>query len=102
MASETSQSGGRGRCAAAGTGSRLGRYASDSVSRSGTVVAQQCVFGYRCGTAAVDTIAMIDLSKICSYNVACGYTDLRLGIDGFAAVVTQQFADHLDGTSASK
>ena len=44
---------------------------------------------------------MIDLSKICSYNVACGYTDLRLGIDGFAAVVTQQFADHLDGTSAS-
>mgnify|MGYP003292427253 FL=1 len=45
---------------------------------------------------------MIDLSKICSYNVACGYTDLRLGIDGFAAVVTQQFGDHLDGTSASK
>ena len=23
--------------------------------------------------------------------IACGYTDLRLGIDGLAAVVTQQY-----------
>ncbi len=27
---------------------------------------------------------------------ACGYTDLRLGIDGLAAVVTQQYRGHLD------
>lgn len=30
---------------------------------------------------------MIELSKVPSYYVACGYTDLRLGIDGLAAVV---------------
>ena len=29
---------------------------------------------------------MIDLSKVRNYYVACGYTDLRLGIDGPAAV----------------
>lgn len=35
---------------------------------------------------------MIDLSKVRNYYIACGYTDLRLGIDGLAAVVTQQYA----------
>ena len=30
---------------------------------------------------------MIDLSKVRNFYVACGYTDLRLGIDGLAAVV---------------
>ena len=42
---------------------------------------------------------MIDLSKVRNYYVACGYTDLRLGIDGLAAVVTQQFGGHLDEES---
>ena len=30
---------------------------------------------------------MIDLSKVRNYYIACGYTDLRLGIDGLAAAV---------------
>ena len=33
---------------------------------------------------------MMDLTKVRSYYLACGYTDLRLGIDGLATVVTQQ------------
>ena len=39
---------------------------------------------------------MIDLAKVRNYYIACGYTDLRLGIDGLAAVVTQQYGSHLD------
>ena len=35
---------------------------------------------------------MIDLSKVRKYYVACGYTDLRLGIDGLASYVVQQEA----------
>ena len=42
---------------------------------------------------------MIDLSKVRNFYVACGYTDLRLGIDGLAAVVMQQFGGHLDEES---
>ena len=42
---------------------------------------------------------MIDLRKVRNYYIACGYTDLRLGIDGLAAVVTQQFGGHLDEES---
>ena len=42
---------------------------------------------------------MIDLSKVRHFYVACGYTDLRFGIDGLAAVVTQQFGGHLDEES---
>ena len=42
---------------------------------------------------------MIDLSKVRNYYIACGRTDLRLGIDGLAAVVTQQFGGHLDEES---
>ncbi|WP_442863025.1 IS66 family insertion sequence element accessory protein TnpB, partial [Agathobaculum sp.] len=38
---------------------------------------------------------MIDLSKVRNYYVACGYTDLRRGIDGLAAIVTQQYAGQL-------
>ena len=29
---------------------------------------------------------MIDLTKVRNFYIACGYTDLRLGIDGLAAV----------------
>ena len=39
---------------------------------------------------------MIDLAKVRNYYIACGYTDLRLGIDGLAAVVTRQHGSHLD------
>ena len=42
---------------------------------------------------------MIDLTKVRNYYIACGYTDLRLGIDGLAAVVTQQYGSHLDEES---
>ena len=34
---------------------------------------------------------MIDLSRVTNYYVACGYTDLRLGIDGLAGVVANTF-----------
>ena len=34
---------------------------------------------------------MVDLSRVRRYYVACGYTDLRRGIDGLAAIVSQQF-----------
>ena len=42
---------------------------------------------------------MMDLSKVRSYYIACGYTDLRLGIDGLAAVVTQQYGGQLNEES---
>ena len=41
---------------------------------------------------------MIDLTKVRNY-IACGYTDHRLGKDGQAAVVTQQYGSHLDEES---
>jgi transposase len=42
---------------------------------------------------------MIDLSKVRNYYIACGYTDLRYGINGFATVVTQQYGIRLDEES---
>lgn len=38
---------------------------------------------------------MIDLSRVQKYYVACGYTDLRRGIDGLVAIVSQQFGKGL-------
>lgn len=38
---------------------------------------------------------MMDLSRVSKYYVACGYTDLRRGIDGLAAIVTQQYGKEL-------
>jgi len=38
---------------------------------------------------------MIDLSRVSKYYVACGYTDLRRGIEGLAAMVTQQYGKEL-------
>lgn len=38
---------------------------------------------------------MIDLSKVTNYYVACGYTDLRRGIDGLAAIVKIQYGTEL-------
>ena len=34
---------------------------------------------------------MIDLSKVTNYYIACGYTDLRRGIDGLAGIVQLQY-----------
>ena len=42
---------------------------------------------------------MIDLSKVCNYYVACGYTDLRFGIQGLTAIVTQQYGKLMDEES---
>lgn len=42
---------------------------------------------------------MIDLSKVERYYIACGYTDLRRGIDGLVAIVAQQFQKELDERS---
>ena len=42
---------------------------------------------------------MIDLSKVRNYYIACGYTDLRLRIDGLAVVVMQQYGGQLDEES---
>ena len=42
---------------------------------------------------------MIDLSKVQNYYVACGYTDLRRGIDGLASIISQQYRNRLDEES---
>ena len=42
---------------------------------------------------------MIDLSQVRNYYVACGYTDLRRGIDGLASIVMQQYGRSLDEES---
>ena len=42
---------------------------------------------------------MIDLSGVKNYYVACGYTDLRRGIDGLAAIVMGQFGKSIDEES---
>lgn len=42
---------------------------------------------------------MIDLSQVQNYYIACGYTDLRRGIDGLAGIVMQQFGTELDEES---
>ena len=34
---------------------------------------------------------MVDLSKVDHYYVACGYTDLRRGIDGLASIIMLQY-----------
>lgn len=42
---------------------------------------------------------MIDLSRVSNYYVACGYTDLRRGIDGLAEIVMRQYGTALDEES---
>ena len=42
---------------------------------------------------------MIDLSRVENYYVACGYTDLRYGIDGLAAIIVQQYGQDLNEDS---
>lgn len=57
-----------------------------------------CWGRYRCGchVAPLHSVPMIDLAKVRNYYISCGYTDLSLGIDGLAAVVTQQYGSHMD------
>ena len=43
--------------------------------------------------------AMIDLSRVRNYYVACGYTDIRRGIDGLAEIVMRQYGTELDEES---
>ena len=38
---------------------------------------------------------MLDLSCVSNYYVACGYTDLRRGIDGLASIVNLQYGMEL-------
>ena len=42
---------------------------------------------------------MFDFSRVQSYYIACGYTDMRKQIDGLVAVVELQFKQKLDETS---
>ena len=42
---------------------------------------------------------MLDFSRVQSYYIACGYTDMRKQIDGLVAVVELQFKQKLDETS---
>ena len=42
---------------------------------------------------------MIDLSNIKNYYIACGYTDLRRGIDGLIQIVTLQYGYEIDENS---
>src|SRR5699024_1173803 len=48
---------------------------------------------------ALHSDGMIDLSQVRRYYVACGYTDLRRGIDRLAAIVTQPFGAQLNQES---
>ena len=45
---------------------------------------------------------MIDLSKVTNYYIACGYTDLRRGIDGLAGIVQLQYGMDLREDSLFK
>lgn len=38
---------------------------------------------------------MVDLSRVTNYYVACGYTDLRRGIEGLANIVMLQYGKEL-------
>ncbi len=81
-----------------GTGAKGGktdRSAVYPVSGSGTDAAGRDGHGGSGSGATVGAAAMIDLRQVSKYYVACGYTDLRRGIDGLAAMVTQQYGKEL-------
>lgn len=54
--------------------------------------------GCRC-RGIVFEAAMLDLSNINNYYIACGYTDLRRGIDGLAQIVTLQYGYEINENS---
>ena len=55
--------------------------------------------GSRRGGSILFEAAMIDLSSIKNYYIACGYTDLRRGIDGLAQIVTLQYGYEINENS---
>lgn len=42
---------------------------------------------------------MLDLRRVKNYYIACGYTDLRRGIDGLCGIVAGQFGMEIDEES---
>lgn len=94
LAQEAVDADGRVCCTSAGAvraGSDYGRCAPAPVPGSGTEIAGWCGYRCRCSLAPLYSVAMIDLTKVRNYYVACGYTDLRRGIDGLAVMVQRQF-----------
>lgn len=90
--------GGTGGTSNHGTGSgggRSDRCAVYPISGSGTDAASRDGHRSNSGSSSFAAAAMMDLSRVSKYYVACGYTDLRRGIDGLAAIVTQQFGQEL-------
>ena len=51
------------------------------------------------GSGIFPEAAMIDLSNIKNYYIACGYTDLRRGIDGLAQIIVLQYGCEIDENS---
>ena len=76
-----------------------GRCTSYPISWCGTPASFRSGYGYGGRLATLDSNAMIDLSKVQNYYVACGYTDLRRGIDGLASIISQQYGNRLDEES---
>ena len=66
-------------------------------SRDGADCRSRGRYSFRCGCgdcgngAAVSEVMLTDFSGADRVYIACGYTDLRRGIDGLAALVQQQF-----------
>lgn len=80
----------RGRSSGAGFPGRISgtvRGAAHSISWGRTNTSGAGRYGYGSGASALHSVTMIDLTKVRNYYIACGYTDLRLGIDGLAEVV---------------
>ena len=59
--------------------------------RGGSGYSQRCRCGHRGDGAADLEIMLSDFTGADRVYIACGYTDLRRGIDGLAALVQQQF-----------
>ena len=79
----------RGRSSGAGSpGGTFGTVRGSAYSISWGGIDTSGAGGYGCGSgaSALHSVVMIDLTKVRNYYIACGYTDLRLGIDGLAAV----------------
>lgn len=62
-----------------------------------------CRRGYRWGygTAPFTADSIIDMTKVRSDYIACGYMDFCLCIDGLVAVITQRHGSHPDEESLS-
>ena len=82
-----------------GSNSNDRQYYSYSVSWYKTAISIRSRYGCGGWSTTPNLNAMIDLSKVQNYYVACGYTNLRRGIDGLAVIVSQQYGRHLDEES---